>query len=175
LSDEESRSLEVERRLDEEEAQFREVGGRSDERNRDRTKRNDGRMKRNRHSTKGSSRPGTLERGPGTPLVTSAGVVAQVWRGGARAQVPVAFLLRRTSANRRASSVITRSLRSSAMNGQAWRTTPRVPSRGTCAARRPRQSAVDGVRAPNVGATRTHALVEGLPRAFELDIRITQT
>lgn len=31
-----------------------------------------------------------------TPLVTSAGVVAQVWRGGARAQVPVAFLLRRT-------------------------------------------------------------------------------
>ena len=32
----------------------------------------------------------------GTPLVTSAGVVAQVWRGGARAQVPVAFLLRRT-------------------------------------------------------------------------------
>ena len=32
-----------------------------------------------------------------TPLVTSAGVVAQVWRGGARAQVPVAFLLRRTA------------------------------------------------------------------------------
>ncbi len=32
----------------------------------------------------------------GTPLVTSAGVVAQVWRSGARAQVPVAFLLRRT-------------------------------------------------------------------------------
>jgi PIN domain len=31
-----------------------------------------------------------------TPLVTSAGVVAQVWRGGERAQVPVAFLLRRT-------------------------------------------------------------------------------
>lgn len=31
-----------------------------------------------------------------TPLVTSAGVVAQVWRGGARAQVPVAFVLRRT-------------------------------------------------------------------------------
>jgi hypothetical protein len=31
-----------------------------------------------------------------TPLVTSAGVVAQVWRGGAREQVPVAFLLRRT-------------------------------------------------------------------------------
>jgi hypothetical protein len=32
----------------------------------------------------------------GTPLVTSAGVVAQVWRGGSRAQVPVAFLLRCT-------------------------------------------------------------------------------
>ena len=32
----------------------------------------------------------------GTPLVTSAGVVAQVWRGGARKQVPLAFLLRRT-------------------------------------------------------------------------------
>ncbi len=32
----------------------------------------------------------------GTPLVTSAAVVAQVWRGGDRAQVPVAFLLRRT-------------------------------------------------------------------------------
>lgn len=31
-----------------------------------------------------------------TPLVTSAGVVAQVWRGGARAQVPVAFLLAHT-------------------------------------------------------------------------------
>jgi len=31
-----------------------------------------------------------------TPLVTSAGVVAQVWRGGTRAQVPIAFLLRRT-------------------------------------------------------------------------------
>ncbi len=31
-----------------------------------------------------------------TPLVTSAGVVAQVWRGGARRQVPIAFLLRRT-------------------------------------------------------------------------------
>lgn len=31
----------------------------------------------------------------GTPLVTSAGVVAQVWRGGAHRQVPVAFLLRR--------------------------------------------------------------------------------
>ena len=30
------------------------------------------------------------------PLVTSAGVVAQVWRGGGDAQVPVAFLLRRT-------------------------------------------------------------------------------
>lgn len=32
-----------------------------------------------------------------TPLVTSAGVVAQVWRGGTRAQVPVAFLLRHTT------------------------------------------------------------------------------
>ena len=32
----------------------------------------------------------------GTPLVTSAGVVAQVWRGGQR-QVPIAFLLRRTT------------------------------------------------------------------------------
>jgi hypothetical protein len=31
-----------------------------------------------------------------TPLVTSAGVVAQVWRGGLGAQVPVTFLLRRT-------------------------------------------------------------------------------
>ena len=31
-----------------------------------------------------------------TPLVTSAGVVAQVWRGGGGAQVPVAFLLRHT-------------------------------------------------------------------------------
>lgn len=30
------------------------------------------------------------------PLVTSAGVVAQVWRGGARRQVELAFLLRRT-------------------------------------------------------------------------------
>ena len=30
------------------------------------------------------------------PLATSAGVVAQVWRGGAHRQVPVAFLLRRT-------------------------------------------------------------------------------
>ena len=30
-----------------------------------------------------------------TPLVTSAGVVAQVWRGGAERQVPIAFLLRR--------------------------------------------------------------------------------
>lgn len=30
------------------------------------------------------------------PLVTSAGVVAQVWRGGGDSQVPVAFLLRRT-------------------------------------------------------------------------------
>lgn len=32
----------------------------------------------------------------GTPLVTSAGVVAQVWRGGSRQQVPIAYLLRRT-------------------------------------------------------------------------------
>lgn len=31
-----------------------------------------------------------------TPLVTSAGVVAQVWRGGASRQIPVAFLLRQT-------------------------------------------------------------------------------
>ncbi|HEY8087800.1 MAG TPA: PIN domain-containing protein [Polyangiaceae bacterium] len=31
------------------------------------------------------------------PLVTSAGVVAQVWRGGSRAPVPIAFLLRRTT------------------------------------------------------------------------------
>jgi hypothetical protein len=31
-----------------------------------------------------------------TPLVTSAGVVAQVWRGGSGAQIPVTFLLRRT-------------------------------------------------------------------------------
>jgi hypothetical protein len=30
------------------------------------------------------------------PLVTSAGVVAQVWRGGSGAQVPLAFILRRT-------------------------------------------------------------------------------
>ncbi len=30
------------------------------------------------------------------PLVTSAGVVAQVWRGGAGGQVPLTFLLRRT-------------------------------------------------------------------------------
>ncbi|MDQ2706731.1 MAG: PIN domain-containing protein [Actinomycetota bacterium] len=30
------------------------------------------------------------------PLATSAGVVAQVWRGGAHKQVPIAFLLRRT-------------------------------------------------------------------------------
>jgi len=29
-----------------------------------------------------------------TPLVTSAGVVAQVWRGGGQRQFPVAFLLR---------------------------------------------------------------------------------
>jgi hypothetical protein len=32
-----------------------------------------------------------------TPLVTSAGVVAQVWRTGTGGQVPVAFLLRRTA------------------------------------------------------------------------------
>jgi hypothetical protein len=32
-----------------------------------------------------------------TPLVTSAGVVAQVWRGGGQRQVPVAFLLKRTT------------------------------------------------------------------------------
>lgn len=32
----------------------------------------------------------------GTPLVTSAGVVAEVWRGGAHRQVPIAFILRRT-------------------------------------------------------------------------------
>lgn len=32
-----------------------------------------------------------------TPLVTSAGVVAQVWRGGGARQVPVAFLLRRSA------------------------------------------------------------------------------
>lgn len=31
-----------------------------------------------------------------TPLVTSAGVVAQVWRGGGRGQVPVTLLLRQT-------------------------------------------------------------------------------
>jgi len=30
-----------------------------------------------------------------TGLVTSAGVVAQVWRGGERKQIPLAFLLRR--------------------------------------------------------------------------------
>ncbi len=30
-----------------------------------------------------------------TPLVTSAGVVAQVWRGGQERQVPLSFLLRR--------------------------------------------------------------------------------
>lgn len=33
----------------------------------------------------------------GTSLVTSAGVVAQVWRGGGGRQVPIAFLLRRTT------------------------------------------------------------------------------
>ena len=31
-----------------------------------------------------------------TPLVTSAGVVAQVWRDGGHRQVPVAYLLKRT-------------------------------------------------------------------------------
>jgi hypothetical protein len=31
-----------------------------------------------------------------TPLVTSAGVVAQVWRGGGDRQVPIAYLLKRT-------------------------------------------------------------------------------
>jgi hypothetical protein len=30
------------------------------------------------------------------PLVTSAGVVAQVWRGGGDRQVPIAYLLKRT-------------------------------------------------------------------------------
>lgn len=30
-----------------------------------------------------------------TPLVTSAGVVAQIWRGGERRQVPIAYLLKR--------------------------------------------------------------------------------
>lgn len=32
-----------------------------------------------------------------TPLATSAGVVAQVWRAGDRRQVPIAYLLRRTT------------------------------------------------------------------------------
>jgi hypothetical protein len=32
-----------------------------------------------------------------TPLVTSAGVVAQVWRGGGARQAPIAHLLRRTT------------------------------------------------------------------------------
>ncbi|MBA2514435.1 MAG: PIN domain-containing protein, partial [Solirubrobacterales bacterium] len=32
----------------------------------------------------------------GTPLVTSAGVVAQVWRGGVRRQMPLAYLLAQT-------------------------------------------------------------------------------
>ena len=32
----------------------------------------------------------------GTPLVTSAGVVAEIWRGGVSAQIPIALLLRRT-------------------------------------------------------------------------------
>jgi hypothetical protein len=31
----------------------------------------------------------------GTPLVTSAGVVAQVWRGGGKRQAPLAFMIRR--------------------------------------------------------------------------------
>ena len=31
-----------------------------------------------------------------TPLVTSAGVVAEIWRGGMGDQIPIAFLLRRT-------------------------------------------------------------------------------
>jgi hypothetical protein len=31
-----------------------------------------------------------------TPLLTSAGVVAQVWRSGSGSQVPIAFLLRHT-------------------------------------------------------------------------------
>lgn len=31
-----------------------------------------------------------------TPLVTSAGVIVQVWRGGGHRQVPIAFLLART-------------------------------------------------------------------------------
>jgi hypothetical protein len=33
----------------------------------------------------------------GTSLITSAGVVARVWRGGSGRQVPIAFLLRRTT------------------------------------------------------------------------------
>jgi len=32
-----------------------------------------------------------------TPLVTSAGVVAQVWRGGSERQAPLAYLLRHTA------------------------------------------------------------------------------
>lgn len=31
-----------------------------------------------------------------TPLVTSAGVIAQIWRGGAGTQVPIVYLVRRT-------------------------------------------------------------------------------
>jgi hypothetical protein len=31
-----------------------------------------------------------------TPLVTSAGVVAEVWRGGSHARVPIVYLLRST-------------------------------------------------------------------------------
>jgi hypothetical protein len=48
---------------------------------------------------RGSRRMGDFAqqfRDEGTPLVTSAGVVAQVWRGGGHRQVPLAFLLRRT-------------------------------------------------------------------------------
>ena len=31
-----------------------------------------------------------------TPLVTSAGVIAEIWRGGKDAQIPIVFLLRQT-------------------------------------------------------------------------------
>ncbi len=31
-----------------------------------------------------------------TPLITSAGVVAEIWRGGEGAQIPIVFLLRHT-------------------------------------------------------------------------------
>ncbi len=40
-----------------------------------------------------------------TPLVTSAGVAAQVWRGGGHRQVPVAYLLRHTSVIKKLSAV----------------------------------------------------------------------